>query len=55
MSKDVNASTPASADGANAKDPLAVAEQRRKDAQAALTPLQQENARLKAVCTRRFK
>lgn len=48
MSTDVNASTPDTGSGEKAKDPLAVAEQRRKDAQAALTPLQQENARLKA-------
>ncbi len=48
MSKDVNASTPSGNESGKVLDPLELAEKRRKDAQAALTPLQQENARLKA-------
>lgn len=48
MSKDSLHSTPDTSSESSALTPLEVAEKRRRDAQAALTPLQQENARLKA-------
>lgn len=50
MSNDKNASTKDNSNGGKGSKPseLEVSEQRRKDAQAALTPLQQELARVKA-------
>lgn len=45
---DSSHSTPDTSSESSAQTPLEVAEKRRRDAQAALTPLQQENARLKA-------
>ena len=49
MSKNMNASTNTdNTDGGKGLSPLELAEKRRRDAQAALTPLQQENIRLKA-------
>lgn len=48
IQKDSSHSTSVKSDENAATDPLEVSEKRRRDAQAALTPLQQENARLKA-------
>ncbi len=48
MSEDMHASTDTTDGGPSLEKQLEVSETRRKDAQAALTPVQQENARLKA-------
>ena len=48
MSKDMHASTDITTGGQSLNTKLEVSEKRRADAQAALTPLQQELARLKA-------